>query len=177
VTIPAGTHVRVAMIDSIDSKVDNVGEVFRASLDAPIVVDNEVVVPADTDVYVKLTDARAAGKFTGKNELSLELLRMEYQGKSYDIESETYQQAGAARGKQTAEKVGGGAAIGALIGALAGGGKGAAIGAGVGAGAGGVAQVVTHGEQVRIPAETRIDFTISNPVTVSYFPEKNRTRR
>src|ERR1700676_1977146 len=42
VEIPAGTPVRVQMIDSVDSSVNRAGEVFRASLTSPIVVDNQV---------------------------------------------------------------------------------------------------------------------------------------
>jgi outer membrane lipoprotein SlyB len=84
---------------------------------------------------------------------------------------------GSSRGKRTAETVGGGAAIGALIGAIAGGGKGAAIGAGVGAAGGGTVQAVTKGQQIKIPSETRLDFRLENPVEVTYFPEKNRSRR
>lgn len=77
---------------------------------------------------------------------------------------------GGSRGKNTAEKVGGGAALGAIIGALAGGGKGAAIGAGVGAAGGGVYQGATHGQQVRIPSETKLDFQLDQPVTVTVMP-------
>jgi hypothetical protein len=177
VEIPAGTSVRVQMIDGVDSSVNHAGESFHGSLDAPIVLGNEVVVPAGTDVYIKLVDASSAGHITGKSELSLDLVRMEFQGKSYMLESDTYQQAGASRGKRSAETIGGGAALGALLGAVIGHGKGAAIGAVAGAGAGTVAQTVTHGEQVRIPAETKLDFNLAQPVSVSYFPEKNRPVR
>jgi outer membrane lipoprotein SlyB len=65
--------------------------------------------------------------------------------------------------------------LGTLLGAVIGGGKGAAIGAATGAGAGGVAQGVTKGQQVRIPPETKLDFSLDQPVEVSYFPEKNRS--
>jgi hypothetical protein len=54
--------------------------------------------------------------------------------------------------------------VGAIIGAVAGGGKGAAIGAGAGAGAGTVAQVATSGQKVKVPAETRLTFTLQNPI-------------
>jgi len=64
-----------------------------------------------------------------------------------------------------------------LLGAVIGGGKGAAIGAATGAGAGGVAQGVTKGQQVRIPSETKLDFTLDQPVEISYFPEKNRSQQ
>ncbi len=175
VEIPAGTSIRISMIDSIDSAVNHSGEVFRAALDAPIVVDNEIVVPAGTDVYVKLAQARSAGHISGRSELGLELVRMQFQGKSYSLVSNEYRQAGSSRGKRTAATVGGGAALGALIGAVAGGGKGAAIGAGVGAAAGTGVQVATKGQQVRIPSETRLDFRLEQPVEVSYFPERNQT--
>src|SRR5437899_5533100 len=68
VTVPANTIVTVRTIDSIDSKTNQAGQVFKASLDAPIVVDNRVIVPAGADAYVKLVDAKSAGRVTGRNE-------------------------------------------------------------------------------------------------------------
>lgn len=158
------------MIDGVDSAVNNAGEIFHASLDAPLVVDDQVVVPKGADVYVRLSNASSAGHMTGKSELHLELIKLEYQGRSYPLVSSTYSLAGSSRGKDTATKVGGGAALGAIIGALAGGGKGAAIGAGVGAGAGGVYQGATRGKQVKIPSETKIDFQLDQAATVTVMP-------
>jgi outer membrane lipoprotein SlyB len=177
VEIPANTTITIRMIDSVDSSINHTGEVFRASLDSPLVVDNEVVVPAGQDVFVKLVQVSSAGRMTGRSELGLELVRMQFQGKSYTLVSNEYQQAGPSRGKRTAETIGAGAAIGAAIGAIAGGGKGAAIGAGVGAGAGTGVQIATKGKQVKIPSETKLDFRLEQPVEVTYFPEKNRARR
>jgi hypothetical protein len=114
---------------------------------------------------------------TGQSTLALELVRMEFQGKSYVLASNEYTQTGSSRGKRTAETVGGGAVIGTLLGAVIGGGKGAAIGAATGAGAGGAVQGVTKGQQVKIPSETKVDFSLEQPVEVSYFPEKNHTPR
>jgi outer membrane murein-binding lipoprotein Lpp len=177
VEIPAGTSVRVQMIDGVDSSVNHAGEMFHASLAAPITVDDQIVVPAGTDAYVKLVNAKSAGHMTGQSTLALELVRMELQGKSYVLASNEYTQTGSSRGKRTAETVGGGAVIGTLLGAVIGGGKGAAIGAATGAGAGGAVQGVTKGQQVRIPSETKLDFILEQPVEVSYFPEKNHTPR
>jgi hypothetical protein len=177
VEIPAGTSVRVQMIDAVDSSVNHAGEMFHATLESPIVVDDQIVVPAGTDAYVKLVNAKSAGHMTGQSALALELVRMEFQGKSYALASNEYTQTGASRGKRTAETVGGGAVIGTLLGAVIGGGKGAAIGAATGAGAGGVVQGVTKGQQVRIPSETKLDFSLEQPVEVSYFPDKNRSSR
>ena len=170
VEVPAGSTVTIRMIDAVDSSVNHPGEIFHASLEAPIVVDNEVVVSKGADVYVRLVAASSAGKYTGKSELHLELVKLEFRGQSYPLVSSTYSMEGNSRGKNTAEKVGGGAALGAIIGALAGGGKGAAIGAGVGGAGGGVYQGVTHGKQVRIPSETKLDFQLDQPVIVTVKP-------
>jgi BON domain-containing protein len=170
VQVDAGTTVTIRMIDGIDSSVNQPGEIFHASLDAPLVVGNEVVAPKGADVYVRLVSASQAGKFNGKSELHLELIKMELHGQSYPLISSTYSLSGGSRGKNTAEKVGGGAVLGAIIGAIAGGGKGAAIGAGVGGAGGGVYQAATHGKQVKIPSETKLDFQLDQPVTIMVMP-------
>lgn len=170
VEIAAGTTLTIRMIDGVDSSVNQPGEIFRASLENPIVVGDQVVVPKGADVYTRLVSSSSAGKFSGKSELHLELVKMDFQGKSYPLVSSTYSVSGDSRGKNTAEKVGGGAVLGAIIGALAGGGKGAAIGAGVGGAGGGVYQAATHGKQVRIPSETKLDFQLDQPVTVNVMP-------
>jgi len=173
VTIPEDTIVTIRTIDSIDSSVNRTGQTFRASLDAPIVVGDRVVVPKGLNVNLKLVDASSAGKFKGRSELTVSLDSFTYQGKTYQIASSDVQEKGGSRGKRSAEVIGGGAVLGAIIGGLAGGGKGAAIGAGAGAGAGTVVQAVTHGQQVKIPSETRLDFTLHDPIDVTYFPKKS----
>jgi hypothetical protein len=176
VTIPDGTVVSVRTIEAIDSSQNSVGQTFRASLDAPIVVGDSVVVPRGLNVSLRLTDASSAGKFKGRSELTVSLDSFTYQGKTYRLSSSDVQQQGASRGKRSAEVIGGGAVLGAIIGGIAGGGKGAAIGAAAGGGAGTAVQAMTHGEKVKIPSETKLDFTLRDPVTVSYFPKKNSSR-
>jgi hypothetical protein len=168
--IPANSSLIVRMIDGVDSKVNHAGEIFHASLDAPLMADDRVIVPKGADIYVRLSAASSAGHMSGKSELHLELLQLEFQGRSYPLVSSTYSVAGNSRGKNTAAKVGGGAAVGAIIGAIAGGGGGAAIGAGVGAGGGAVWNGVTRGQQIRIPAETMLEFQLEQPVTITVRP-------
>src|SRR5216683_2566005 len=177
VTVPANTIVTVRTIDSIDSKTNQAGQVFKASLYAPIVADNRVIVPSGADAYVRLVDAKSAGRVTGRSELGLELNSIVIQGKTYNVVSSDVKQTGKSRGKQSAERIGGGAALGALIGAVAGGGKGAAIGAAVGGGAGTGVQVFTKGQQVKIPSETRLDFTLQQPLDITYLPGKRARQR
>jgi BON domain len=173
VQIPGGSTMTIRMIDSVDSSVNQPGEIFHASLDQPLISGDRVVVPKGADVYVRLVNASSAGRMTGSSELRLELVKLEFQGQSYPLVSSTYTLNGSSRGKDTAKKVGAGAVLGTLIGAIAGGGKGAAIGAGVGAAAGGGYQASTHGKQVRIPSETKLDFQLEQPLTVTVQPPLN----
>lgn len=166
-TLPAGTRLSVRMIDGIDSKQNTTGQTFRASLDAPLVHNQRVVVPAGAPVTVLLSDSSRAGKVKGNNELQIRVTSLTANGREYQVESDVYDQTGKAKGKQTAIRSGIGAAAGALIGGLAGGGKGAAIGAGAGGGAGLGYQLFTHGSQVKIPSESVVTFRLATPLTIS----------
>ncbi len=130
--------------------------------------------PKGADVRVKLVSAKSAGKIKGSNELELELAEMRVHGKSYPLASSTYREVGSSKGKQSAKRIGLGAGIGTAIGAIAGGGKGAAIGAGIGAGSGAAVQLMTHGKEVQVPSETKLDFQLSQPVSVPLAAAKKK---
>lgn len=177
VEIAAGTNIAVRTVDSIDSSVNREGEVFRVTLDSPITVDGEEVVPERTELFIRLARAKSAGRMAGRSELELELSQMEFQGRTYQLTSNSSEVLGKSRGKDTALKVGIGAGIGTAIGAISGGGKGAAIGAAVGGGAGAAIQVATRGEQVRVPPETLLSFRLESPVTIIYTPAHSRPKQ
>ena len=164
VLVPAGTHLVVRMIDGIDSNQNKVGDTFQASLEEPLMVDTTQVAPKGTMVYGKLEQLKSAGRIQGQSELRLVLTGIVVNGSTHNVVTGDYTVQGSSRGKQTAERAGIGAGLGAIIGAIAGGGKGAAIGAGVGAGAGTAVQVMTHGQQVHVPSETVLNFTLEQPV-------------
>src|SRR5207249_5747185 len=113
-----------------------------------------------------IVDVKSAGKFAGQSVLALQLDRVKVGDKYYAIQTDQYSRKGTSRGKNTAEKVGAGAGIGAIIGAIAGGGKGAAIGAAAGGGLGGGVQAATKGQQIKLPSETVLNFTLQAPLTV-----------
>lgn len=163
---PAGTTVEIQTVDPIDSKTAQAGDQFQAILAQPLTWNSSVVVPKGANVYLRLVAVQASGQYKGRSELQLQLDRVEFQGAEYHLSSSTYTQVGSSRGKDTAKTVGGGAIVGAIIGAIAGGGKGAAIGGIAGAGAGGVYQGVTKAKQVRIPAETVLDFKLDQPLNI-----------
>ncbi len=167
VTLPAGQSLLVRMIDGVDSSKNHVGDIFHASLETDLNVNGQLVARKGTDVYGRLATAQAVGKFAGKSELQLELTRMVIDGHDYPLVSSDYNVQGKGRGGDTAKKVGGGAVLGAIIGGIAGGGKGAAIGAAAGGGAGAGVQIITHGEQVKVPSEALLEFRLQQPVTLT----------
>ncbi|MBZ5578984.1 MAG: hypothetical protein LAP40_20680 [Acidobacteriia bacterium] len=162
--LPAGTNLVVRMIDGVDSEVARVGQTFAASLDEPVMLNGEVAIPRGADVTVKLVDSKDSGKLTGRAELTLDLVSVRVNGQMLDINTQTVSRESSSRGQRTAKVAGGTAALGAIIGAIAGGGKGAAIGAGAGAAAGAGAEVVTKGQKIKIPSETRLTFVVDTPV-------------
>src|SRR5262250_930026 len=167
VTVPAGQSLLVRMIDGVDSAKNHVGDVFHASLETDLNINGAVVARKGTDVYGRLASSDKSGTFTGKSELQLELTRMVIGGRDYPVVSSDYNVQGKGQGASTAKKVGGIAAAGAIIGAIAGGGKGAAIGAAAGGATGAGVQVLTKGEQVKVPSETLLEFRLQQPVTIT----------
>src|SRR5689334_18460634 len=165
-TLPSGTRLLIRTIDSIDSDQNHPGDKFQASLEQPVYVNETLVAPKGTSIYGRLDQVQESGQLSGKAQLRLALTGIVLNGQTIPLTTGDYEVAGKSRGASTAKKVGGGAALGAVIGAIAGGGKGAAIGAGVGAGAGTAVQVMTKGDQVHVPSETLLEFSLDQPVTV-----------
>lgn len=174
VTIPDGTEIAVRLVDPLDSGKNQAGDTFHATLASPIMVGDQVAVPTGADVEGRVVEAKNAAHFTGGSSLTVELTRLMVNGKSYTLQTDQWSKQGNARGKNTAAKVGGGAALGAIIGGIAGGGKGAAIGAGVGAGAGTGVQAATRGEQIRLGPEAELNFRLQNSLTVTPSSRRNR---
>ncbi|HEY4365046.1 MAG TPA: hypothetical protein VGN17_29045 [Bryobacteraceae bacterium] len=164
--LPSGTEVSVRMIDPVDSERDRSGDTFRASLEDPISLGPDVVFPKGADVRVRLAENKESGKFTGKTELSVQLVSITANGVTVPIETTSVTEYSNSRGASTAKKAAAVGAVGAIIGAIAGGGKGAAIGAGVGAGAGAGSGAVMKGQRVKIPTETLLTFTTEQPVKI-----------
>jgi len=165
-TIRAGTHISVRTIDLIDSTKNHVGDRFQASLEEPLTIDGNVVVAKNADVYGRLAESKKSGTFTGKSELQLELTGVVVNGQTMPLVTGEYELKGKSRGASTAKRTIGGAAVGTIIGAIAGGGKGAGIGAAVGGGAGAGSEIITKGDQVKIPSETLLDFTLQQDVSI-----------
>jgi hypothetical protein len=166
VTVPSGTAIPMRITQSLDSATTQAGTPFNGVVTREVIVDGYVVVPAGSAVSGTVVDAKDATHFKGSSLLSIQLTSLRRHGNLINISTEPYTVEGKGRGKNTALKVGGGAAIGAVLGGIFGGGKGAAIGAAAGGGGGAAVQGFTKGQQVQIPSETVIRFRLANSFTV-----------
>ena len=166
ITLPAGTAIPIRITQTLDSATTQTGDKFTGSVASDIVVDGLVVLPQGAPVTGHVDEAKDAAHFKGSSLLTISLSSISHRGERIDCSTEPYSKEGAGRGKNTAEKTGGGAAVGAILGGILGGGKGAAIGAATGGGIGAGVNGVTRGQQVQIPSESVVRFKLADPIIV-----------
>ena len=166
VTVSAGRELSVRVTEALSSASAQEGESFSGVITSPVIVDGNVAIPSGSSVSGRVTEVHDAGHFKGNSLLSVSLTSVTRHGDRIAVNTDPYTLEGKGRGKNTAEKIGGGAAVGAVLGGIFGGGKGAAIGAGAGAGGGTLLNGVTRGQQVSISSEQVIRFRLTNSITV-----------
>jgi hypothetical protein len=166
ITLPAGTSIPVRITQTLDSKTTQSGDRFTGAIASDIIVDGMVVLPQGAPVTGHVDAAQDAAHFKGNSLLTISLSSISRKGERIDCATEPYTKQGEGRGKNTAEKVGGGAAVGAILGGILGGGRGAAVGAAAGGGVGAGANTVTRGQQVQIESETVVRFKLSDAIIV-----------
>jgi len=167
VVIPTGTDISVRTNENIDSSNASVGQKFSGMI-AEDVTDSSggVAIPKGSNADLMIRNISTGG-ITSAPELTLDLASVEVHGRRYVVNTADLKQSngqGIGANKRTAEMVGGGAALGTLIGAIAGQGKGAAIGAAAGAAAGAGTQILTRGKEVKVPAESVLQFKLDQPL-------------
>jgi hypothetical protein len=166
ITVPTGTLILVQTTDELDTSYTQTGQVFSAPLVTNL-ANGDVVARSGTPVYGQVVAANSAGRATGRSKMELQLTQIVINGDPYPIVTTTYSTEGKSSGRRSAFRLFGGAGLGAAIGAIAGN---AGMGAAIGAVAGGVGAVVQKGNQVQIPAETQLQFTLQQPLTLPALP-------
>lgn len=166
IEVPAGTEIQARLNETVSSARSQAGEQFDATLNAPVVVGNDVVLPKGTLLKGHVTRAVASGHLKTPARLSLTLDAIECQGSNYPVTTSVVARSAHSHKKRNLALIGGGSGAGALIGALAGGGTGALIGAGAGAAAGTGGAYFTGKKDVTLPAESLVVFRLEAPVKV-----------
>jgi outer membrane lipoprotein SlyB len=165
-TIPPGTRLEVRTNDAISSKAGD-GKTYNAQIETDIVGgDGKLLIPKGSPVELVVMETREKSGVRGAG-LRLGMRSVTVGNRTYLVISEELDRTtGLGANRRTAEMVGGGAALGTVIGAASGGGRGAVIGGLAGAAAGALAQILTQGNEVRIPAETVLQFRVDEPIVL-----------
>jgi hypothetical protein len=158
ILVPAGTRLMVRTDQTVDSKRHGSGYRFTSKLEADLVdQDGEVLAAKGSVVYAQLAQSKSAGRLGGRSEMTIVITDIMINNQLEPIQTSAVQATGQGNAKNTAGRVG----VGAAIGGIANGSKGARRGAAVGA----TTAVLTGGQQINIPANTLLDFTLAAPIT------------
>lgn len=168
VVIPAGTLLEIFLDQRLSTETNQPGHGFRAVLSQSIVVNGETLIGQGAILTGSITGLERPGRVKGVASFDLVLtgIHQDGEGATIPIRTETLHLEGEGSKVKDAAKVGIGAAIGAGIGAIFGGGKGAAKGAAVGAGGGAGTALATRGEDLVLPPEQELTFTLARNVTI-----------
>jgi hypothetical protein len=167
-TLPVGTVLPIRTTEALASNTSTQGSAFHGVLAADVSDTNgDLVLANGTPVTGQVVTVQDAAHFKGSSLLTVTLISLSVKGDRIPVTTEPYSLEGKGRGKNTAEKVGGGAVVGAILGGILGGGKGAAIGAAAGGGVGAGANAVTKGQEVSIPSESLVRFRTTGAISVT----------
>jgi len=163
--VEPGTNLAVRTNDYINTHSRD-GRVYYARIvDDVRGSDGQLAIPRGSDVELIVRRAH-------DNDLVLDIESITAYGRRYAIDTqaerlESSNRDGVGANKRTGEFVGGGAVLGTILGAIAGGGKGAVIGAAAGAAAGAGSEIATQGREVRVPAESIVNFQVDQPLLIN----------
>jgi polygalacturonase len=143
-TVPSGTKLEVELLDGVSSADSSTGDAVNARVAQDIVVGGKVVIPAGTTVSGRVTEAHGLKAIGGRARLRLEFETVDLATGEAPIRAAFYRQ-GKSETKKDAATIGG---------AIVGGAAGTAIAAG------------TKGEEIVLPAGTRLAVHLQSPVTV-----------
>lgn len=172
-TIPAGTKLAITLENAVSSKDANVGDAVQAKSAEPLVVDGIVLAPEGSAVAGRVTDVVRASK--NKSEETMARLDMSFHalatvGGSEKIHGTLLggeKKAGSTTKRDAAIIVGSGVA-GAVLGKVIGkSGKATAAGGVVGAAAGMGVAAMQKGNEVSLPAGTKLTIVLDSPVEVA----------
>jgi hypothetical protein len=168
VTLTAGTLIPVRLVEGLSSDRNQPGDTFTGTLESPMVVDGLAIAERGARVEGRVVQSQKAGRVKGVSDLAIELTHLKTSdGQRVELQTEAFEKRGETSVGSDAAKVGAAAGIGAAIGAIAGGGKGAGIGAAIGGAAGTGGVMATRGKPAVLPSETKINFRLKNPVTIT----------
>jgi len=176
VTVSGGTPLQVRINRGLDSNNVQPGTPFTGVVMNDVVTGGVVAIPRGATVSGTVVEAKKAGTFKGRGELSLQLTSLTLGGQVYPLNSAVWNAHGRDKTAGTVNNAVGLGVLGALVGAVAGGGEGAAIGAGVGAGVGVAGSAASPNGRVILPPESVLPFALGGPLNVTTVSQQEMAR-
>jgi len=180
-TVPVGTAFEIITNSEINTKKNHVGEIFTTTLNQPISVGGDTVIPAGSEVFGQVTYSEDAGRL-GRNaimEIKFTSVKPPYGhkipmiGKIVTKDSSGLLKGGSVKQQlvKNISTVGvttvGSLVVGAGIGSIA---SEAGVGTAVGSALGGIFSIgyiiARKGKEVNIPTGTKMIVTLEQPLTV-----------
>ena len=183
VTVPAGTHIALALRNAVDTKHSKEGDRIYLETIYPVAAGGRIVIPRGSFVNGTITISKPAGRVKGKGELFIRFDSLTLpNGATRDFRSRLNSADGAKvdreEGKVTGERdtgrdvgtvavtTGMGASLGGLIGAASGSPlKGVGIGGAVGAAAGLGSILLKKGPDATLRQGTTMDMILDRDIT------------
>ena len=182
--IPRGAHALLRLVNSVSTRTAREGDYIYLRTATPIVVNGQIVVPAESYVQGVVSHARRSGRVKGRAELGIRIETLTFaSGKviqvaphlaSVDSEGsdqkavgdENQVRQGGDRGRD-AERIATLSGTGAAVGGLADRSwKAAGIGAGAGGAVGLASVLLARGREVELRQGSTIDVVFDRPVSV-----------
>ena len=170
-TVTAGTHIDMAVTDTLSSRTNHAGDGYTAHVVDDVTANGHDAIPLGSTVEGTIVAVKQAPNPSTPGTLTLSVASITVRGTRYPVVGtvdslETVRQ-GRGVTKGDAAKVGVGAAAGAILGRVLGGNaKGTVIGGVVGAAAGAGVAAATKNADIVLPAGAHIHITITQPLTV-----------
>lgn len=184
VTIPAGTKVPIELKNAISTKGNHEGDPIYARTTFPVVINDQILIPAGTYMQGRISEIKPAGRMTHRAEVLMHFNTLVYPSgytvalpgsienapavdKSKVKDKEGTITGDSGKGGKAADIAIPAASGGALAGGLATGSRaGALAGAGGGAAAGIIAAMLMHGNEVKLTPGMTFEVVIQRDVTI-----------
>lgn len=166
-TIPANAVLGVRLSTSVSSETAEIEDRVEASITRDVIANGYVAVPAGTQLLGSVNEVTRGGKFREKARLSIRFHTLVLaDGTRAPVRVDAIVREGESPVRESAAKVGVGAAGGAILGGIMGGRKGALLGGVAGAGAGAAATAAGDRSVAMLPSGSPLSVRLTAPVTV-----------
>ena len=182
--IPQGAHALLRLVNSVSTRTAREGDYVYLRTATPIVVNGQIVVPAESYVQGVVSHAQRSGRVKGRAELGIRveiltlasgkvvqvaphLASVDSEGSDQQVVTNENQVRQGGNGGSDAARIATLSGTGAAIGGLADGSwKAVGIGAGAGGAVGLASVLLTRGREVELRQGSTIDVVFDRPVRV-----------